>query len=423
MIDHPRNLHADDAERILIGQLLLEPNYYLQIYEQITADDFARQKHKVAWEAYRKLWAVSGKVEPLELAEETKGSAGAGELLQAMEDAMVYRSTAWALRKVKAAAGKRRLYEGVLKVLGRIDAVEDPSSLYDELSSLVIAGRHQPGQVYAGREIGERMLVRQDQRRERGDTMDGYRTRFPSLDAHMGGLAPKRLTILSGPSGHGKTALCLQWLANMAIDDCVPSLFASLEMDTGDIQDRLGASLSDMAIRTIRSGAKPTTYVEAVCRIERSTLLVSDNEPRDIYAVCAMIEKHALVDGIKVWMLDYIGELVRDSPGFREERDERFSRWVKMLRDLNKRLGLHGVVVSQVNSERQLAESKKMAHVADAHLHFYRDRGKHYIDCRKNRFGPTGYVYEIAYDRTRQKMEETGICRKETDENGEPREE
>jgi len=402
-------IYVEDPERILIGQLLLDTNYYLSVYEKLDERDFSRPRWRKAWREYKKIWISAGDVDALSLSEACEGNPGPGELLQAIEEAALYRSTDWAFRKVKNASGRRILTEGLSRILKKLESTDDPTSLYDELRELALTGRRVPGRVYSAHEMTAQMLKKQEERNERSSPIDGYRTGFPILDSHLGGLAPKRITLLSGPSGHGKTALSLQWLMNISCGENVPVLFASLEMDIWDIQDRLAAQVSSTDLRVIKAGTRSQRYLEGLTQIETSPLLVSDNEPRDIYAVTAMIEKHALRDGIKLWMLDYIGELVRDNPGFREDRDERFARWVKILRDLSKRLALHGIVVCQVNSEGQLAESKKMSHIADAWLHFYREGPRHFLECRKNRFGPSGYVYEISYDRSTQSLYEMEI--------------
>jgi len=124
-----------------------------------------------------------------------------------------------------------------------------------------------------------------------------------------------------------------------------------------------------------------------------------------------MAEKYARVHEIKVLVLDYVGEIVRDPVKFREDRDERFARWVKTIRDLAKRFDFHALVVCQVNQEGALAESKKMAHLVDAHLHFQRDGNQHFLECRKNRFGPADYKYTVEYNRDTQLMKEQGVLK------------
>jgi replicative DNA helicase len=307
-------------------------------------------------------------------------------------------------------ASRRRYLDtqltGVLDDLGRVDDVQ---SVFAHLMDIATGGRIVKGEVYEPEATVRRFMERQGQRRQRVDTVEGYRTGWQSLDFHLGGLVPKRLTILSGPSGHGKTSVVVNWLANVCVRDGVPGFFASLEMGVDDIEDRLISVLSGNVLAVVKSGVTNAAIYEATEHYKAGALVLSDNHPRDIHDVAFLAERYSRSHGIKVFVLDYVGELVRDQIRQREERDERFARWTKIVRDMAKRLNFHAVIVAQVNYEGMLAESKKMAHIADHYLHFERVGRKHILECRKNRFGPVGYKYEISYDRQTQRMSEVGI--------------
>ena len=57
----------------------------------------------------------------------------------------------------------------------------------------------------------------------------------------------------------------------------------------------------------------------------------------------------------------------------------------------------------------QLAESKKMSHIADHWLHFEREYDSYFIECRKNRFGPAGRRYKVVFTKYNQQMSEIGM--------------
>jgi len=401
-----------EAEEKLIGLCIQHRDVFVKTADSLKAEDFSDPVYRLAYDEVSEIYLDGGHVETNELIErvqEKYGKPVTAVILRAIEEAVTPASTDWALKNVLSCSKKRFLEQSLTRICDRIGSADDVKPLFDELIRVATEGQHVKGQVYDGRATSERILERQARRRKSEDTIEGYRTGFKIVDLHLGGLVPKRLTILSGPSGHGKTAMSLNWLCHICIEGQVPGLFASLEMAPSDVEDRLVMMLSNSNSRTVKSGTLNTTIYEAVAEIKNGQLYVSDNHPRDIYDVSFLAEKYARVHGIKVLALDYVGEMVRDRVKFREDRDERFARWVKTIRDLAKRLDFHAVVVAQVNYEGALAESKKMQHIADAHLHFHREGTRHILECRKNRFGPSGHRYVIEFDRQTQRMTEEGI--------------
>jgi len=406
-----------EAEQKLIGILIQYPAVFVETADRLRAEDFSDQVYRITYDELRDMYLEKPRVEISELVErverKTDGPAFA-VLHKALEEGVSAASTDWALERVIDASRRRYLDRQMQGMLDKLRRAEDVRPLFAELMTVAVEGRSVSGAVYDGEMSASRIVERQERRRKAGDTVEGYRTGWGTLDFHLGGLVPKRMTILSGPSGHGKTSVVVNWLTRICVLNGVPGLFASLEMGVDDIEDRILSILSGEVLAVVKEGKMTTRIYEALEHYKAGALQVSDNYPRDIHDVAFMAERYARTHGVKILVVDYVGELVRDLIKAREERDERFARWTKILRDLSKRLDIHVVLVAQVNYEGMLAESKKMAHIADAYLHFERGKdGKHRLECRKNRFGPTGYRYEIAYDRQTQRMREVGILESE----------
>ena len=401
-------LYPEEAEKIEIGKILLNhDNYFLSIQEELKPEDFYNRTYQDIYEKVRDLYIETGKVDFASVAE--RCGKYHGEIAMLVDQSDLYRNLSWPLKKVLSFSRRRKLHQAIIRVQKQIGAIEDEQVLFNELADIATSGRREKGKVYSGDESAHRIFERQLLRQNRKDTLDGYRTGFDLVDHHFGGLVPKRLTLLSGPSGHGKTGMAVNWLVNIAVKRKIPSLFVSLEMGVQDVEDRFLSVLTGLESRKIKSGVMDSEIDVSLQALRDSPVFISDNNPRDIHDICAMVERYAIIHGIKFWVLDYIGEIVRDEFKGKEGRDERFARWVKLLRDVSKRMDIHGVILCQVNAEGNLAESKKMAHISDGWLHFEREASMHLLECRKNRFGPAGNRYQIKYNRYNQQMVEEGI--------------
>ena len=402
--------HNSEAERILIGQLLIDPLYYLSVHSILEAEDFYSRQWAAAYLEYQRIFRTHGQVECGDLlkALEPHGIK-LSELATSCDDAMIYRSTGWALKEVLSAASKRRLSEFLVRSQDKLENGADVSELYGSMIDFASSRSRSRGMISTGTEMSKSILEHQGQRTTNSGHIEGVSFGFPTLEGHFQGFVSRRLTILSGPSGHGKTAMVLNWLAEIGIRKQIPCLFASLEMGIEDVLDRLVSILSGIEIDVLRTGVMDRNVMDALELIHQGELHISDNTPRDIHDLSAMIEKYSLMHQIKVFALDYVGEIVRESVKFREDRDERFARWVKILHDTCKRCRTHLIILAQVNSEEQLGESKKMGHLADHILFFKREGTQHILECKKNRFGPSGFKYLIRYNRATQHMKEIGI--------------
>lgn len=126
-----------------------------------------------------------------------------------------------------------------------------------------------------------------------GPKAHGVRTGIPSLDKVTGGLRRKRLVVVGGRPGHGKTSLALNVAAHAAVIEKAKVLVFSYEMSSEELTLRLLASLADVDARALeerRLSADEVRRVEKVAkRLAAANLEIDDSASADAKAICARI--------------------------------------------------------------------------------------------------------------------------------------
>jgi len=395
-----------EAERALIGKFMLDADYYLKARDELDPMDFSDVGLRRAYVAMESIYLRDGKIEILALIDAIKDDPQAATfstLNDCASEAELFRANDWPRRTVLELSRKRRLRDGLRRIANELNSGN--ADVHQDLISLVFDTHKHSGRVLSAQTLADEGFETYEKWRTSGRTLEGPRTGFPTLDEHLGGLVPGRVTLLYGPTGRGKTQIVLNWLARL-IQDNVPCLFVTLEMRPQDILNRLLAILSGLSMSEICAGRLNDIATKWLTWIRSSRLWTADNMPRTAADVALVIEKHALLEGVQVAFVDHIGEIAWDNPKRREDRDERFGRWLEIIRAPLVRHGVHGVIVAQANRQEEIGESLKLAQKADAALALRMTEEGPALDAVKNRFGPAGVRYALWMNGATQRVRE-----------------
>lgn len=190
-----------------------------------------------------------------------------------------------------------------------------------------------------------------------------YDTGFASLDSATGGLARGELSVFAARPGSGKSSFMVALAVNLAATGVPVGMFW-LEDDWRDAARRFLARR--LRCEAWRLRGKPGPAVNYVAShegfVEKSDLplYVDDTHGLTILDVQARMRRMSREQGVRVFILDHLGEV-------RIERDDRWGdrhdlalgRVAREYRDTAKQLGAVPVLVSQMNRqwERRGADS------------------------------------------------------------------
>ncbi len=418
MLDRPLPSNTD-AERALLGALLLAPDETDIVARIIPDGAWYDPAHSYVWQALLHL-AESGvtTVDMLMLGDELRkrgqleDCGGAAFLSTLVASVPTSANAEHYARMVREAYLHRQIIQTSLDIAGRAtDTEEDAAKLIDELGIRIsgLAADRSGRRTRTAAEVLPATVEYIQQLHAGDEGVLGISTGFPDLDEYMR-LRNGEMTILAARPSIGKTALALNIATNLALSG-VPVAFFSLEMTAELLMNRAVFSLSGLSESEIRKGrltdGQWARLADAYERLGHAPLLVDDaeNTVLDIRGKARrMVAKH----GIQVIVVDYL-QLVPAPVERNRNRENAVSAISGGIKGVAKELNIPALVLAQLNRQAEDNNSKgksarpRLSHLREsgaleqdadtvALMHRPRDAGDVVtdIDIAKRRNGQTG---------------------------------
>lgn len=207
-------------------------------------------------------------------------------------------------------------------------------------------------------------VVTRIQRRTAGEKDEvGISTGIKALDRETGGLRLGATWVLAGPSKGGKSLLALNLLEAVSVNAGLHSLFFGLEMPAVENVERMFASVGGIRASVMRDGvlnSQDFTKAAAVAeRLAKSPIIFRD----DVFDLAELIAvaKQAKMANPELYavFVDY-AQLVGNERQKGENREQEVAAVSAALRRLAMQEKLCVVVLSQLNDDGKLRESRKL---------------------------------------------------------------
>jgi len=414
-------LHNRDAERFLLGSLMIDPSQF-QIAEGIIEEgDFSIPRHRWIYRAIKEAVAEGEDIDLSILAfrlermgkEDAGGIAYLGELMSLVPSALNLPQYA----RLVAEMGQRREMVAVAANIARraYNLEADPAVSAAEAAEELV--RIPRGDLGEDEGVVDRLYEKISHWLNeplRDGEVRGIPTGFAKLDNLLGGLEPA-LYIIAGRPSMGKTALSLAIAGNTA-GAGIPTAYITLEMTEEQLRERMlcaAARVDRQALRAGRiRGESLSRVFDAMAAAQEMPLriLQGPRAPRRMAAAIRRLTR----DGCGLIVVDYLQRA--DCSGLGDNRHEMLGRACDILQDASLDYGVPVLLLCQLNrrvEERQdkrpllmdLRESGNIEESADVVLMLYRPDyysgdGSNIIEviCRKDRLnGKAGKAAELGF--------------------------
>lgn len=334
-------MHDLGAERIILGILMAYPGTVSEVVD-LDPDLFYKPQNGEIFAAILKLHAENKPTEPAAvtgyLADE--GSiirlGGAGYLAECYESAPVGTMLGYYVDRLLTTA-ERRNYEaaGIRITDAAAMPGQDPAALAaiaNELITKAKIGRRELEMHQLGTLINPCL----DDIETRAHKPKGIKCGFLDLDRVIGGMGPKQLITVAGPTGAGKSVFVTDIARRVAIRDRLTVALFSLEMSKEEIFDRIVAAEAGVSHTAVRDGtlseAEWSKVTSKIGPMSNAPLFIADDEKLTVAQIKHRCQHLQRARGLDLIIVDHMHLL---SPGTRcrdeRERIEDVSRDLKGL--------------------------------------------------------------------------------------------
>jgi len=362
----PQNL---EAERAVIGSLLIDPQMCDEVVMILRAEDFYADAHQKLYHRIVEMHDEGKRIDTTLLmdrlvkADELEAVGGAAYLAEVVQSVPVAAHAVYYAQLVRDKATLRELIHASTEILR---TAWDPSLEADDMMSMAeekifaVHDRRATGQLASINEVLLETFDRIDERMKHGAT-GGVPTGFTALDNMTGGLHPSELIILAARPSMGKTALATNIAEYVSIECKVPTLFVSLEMARLELAQRMLCSQGKIDAGKFRknmiSAEDRHKLVEASAKLSQAPMYIDDTPTRTVTEIAASARRLKRREGLGLVVIDYLQLIEPDSS--KDPRQEQVAKIARRLKILARELKLPIICLAQLNRQ---AETGKEGH-------------------------------------------------------------
>ncbi len=314
----PQNI---DAERALLGSIMLRPVALNDVLDTVSEDDFYVQKHRVIYRVMSDLArvgdpidlvSVSEKLTSLNLVEQAGGVSYLNELANTVPSST---NIEYYAKTVANKSTLRKLINAgdYVSELGFKEG-EDIEVVLDDAEKKVfeITGNPTSAQKFTSiKDIIPKSWEKLETLSQSDGSLRGVPTGYSALDNILSGFQDSDLIILAARPSTGKTALSLDIARKAAVNHNVPIGFFSLEMSADQLTDRMLSAEAQVDSWRMRTGKGLTDddfgrISIAMETLSKAPIYIDDKPGNSINQMRSTARRLKAEHGLGLIVVDYL---------------------------------------------------------------------------------------------------------------------
>lgn len=418
-----------EAEKALLGSILLRPDTIFEVVDIVSADSFYVQKHRTIFSAMFDLFKRSEPIDLVSLSSRLKETkelerAGGMSYLASLVDTVPSSMNAKHYAEIVARKyTMRQLIEAAQHIseLG-FSEEQDLDEILDSAEKKMYEVTSAPGnqKFTALAHVLDDAFERLDKLHKSGDELRGVPTGYAEFDNKTAGLQKSDLIILAARPSMGKTSLALDIARNAAIRHEKKVGIFSLEMSAQQLVDRMLASEAQVDAWRLRTGKLRDDEFdrlgEAMARLSTAKIFVDDQPGNNILKMRSVARRLKSEQGLDLLIVDYLQLMVPAGKNRPDNLVQQVTEISRSLKQLAREMDVPVIALSQLSraiEQRRgrpqlsdLRDSGSIEQDADLVVFIhnedrYKEEGERSniveLIIAKHRNGPTGSV-ELFFD-------------------------
>jgi replicative DNA helicase len=417
----PQNV---DAERSILGAILLDNHAFNEAAEHLKPEDFSLDSHRRIYSRMMDLSEASRPIDVITLPEELDqnkdlDAVGGYPYISSLLDGVPDRpSIEHYVRIVRDKAILRGLIGVASTAIAKAsEQADDADDILNEAEAAIFAlSEKRIGQGFQRIRDTIRDSGGIDAFMQRGQRITGLETHFTDLDEMTSGFQKSDLVILAARPSMGKTSFAMNIAENAAIDDGKTVGMFSLEMSKEALLQRLLSSRAIIDAHKLRTGSlwkdDKEKLLRAAAELAEAPLFIDDTAGITLSEMRAKARRLKQTQGqLDLLIVDYLQLMSGGSKRF-ENRTQEVSAISRGLKAIAKELQVPVVALSQLSRAPEsrggdhrpqlsdLRESGSIEQDADVVMFIFREeiykpddlelKGRAEIIMAKQRNGPIG---------------------------------
>jgi replicative DNA helicase len=351
-----------DAERFVLGQILLNDALYLQVAGAVEPGDFSLEKHRRIFARMKDLYDRAERIDRVTLADELMKqgqleSVDGLAYLVSLDDGLPEIANLDSyVRIVKDKATLRKLIFSAQSLINRcLIGEEEPDQILAsaEESLLKLGEARTRDQLASPASIVEKFPGGIGAFLDPSQRVRGLSTGFARFDEMTGGLHGGELIILAARPSMGKTALALNVAQHVSTHPNMrkPVAVFSLEMSSESLLTRLLCSAARVDQHKFRTGflnqEERRKLQVALADLTEAPLYLDDTPGVNLMDVHSKLRRMQSERGLSLVVVDYLQ--LMSSRGRSENRNQEVSAMSRGLKLMAKDLDVPFLVLSQLS--------------------------------------------------------------------------
>ena len=425
-----QNEQAREAERAVLGGLMLETHRFDTVIQVIKENDFDGKDHQIIFQSMSELIEENKPLDPLTVSEKLDNKNSLNKV--GGKDYLIELATstpsAANLEAYAEIIRQRSITRKLMKANSEISELinnpqgQDGNALLDKAESMIFALNDESSQndqsLQSMKELIPSTMDRLHEMSNKAGGLIGSSTGFKDLDNKLQGIQDGDLIVVAGRPSMGKTSLAMNIAENVLLekDNDGAVLIFSLEMPGEALTTRMLSGMSKLNQQNVRSGMLKDNELKLLLsegeKLKNLPLWIDDSSlltPMELRAKARRLARQE-DNELSLIVVDYLQ--LMQLPTSTENRVNQISEISRSLKSLAKELNVPVIALSQLNRAVEqrpnkrpimadLRDSGAIEQDADVILFIYRDEvynedsdqgNKAEIIIGKQRNGPIGTI-------------------------------